>query len=33
MAGCGCEMKAQNEQEQRTLWVVLWINALMFVFE
>ena len=33
MAGGGCEMKAQNEQEQRTLWVVLWINALMFVFE
>ncbi|MDD2701349.1 MAG: cation transporter [Sideroxydans sp.] len=33
MAGCGCEMEARNEQERRTLRIVLGINALMFVFE
>lgn len=33
MPGCGCEMQAQNDQERKTLLVVLIINALMFVFE
>lgn len=33
MAGCGCEMEARNEQERRTLRIVLGINAAMFLFE
>ncbi|MEN9454922.1 MAG: hypothetical protein RL210_441 [Pseudomonadota bacterium] len=34
MAGCGCEMQAiQNRQQRKTLQLVLAINALMFVFE
>ena len=33
MAGCGCEMEARNEQERRTLRIVLGINAVMFLFE
>ncbi|MBA3024212.1 MAG: cation diffusion facilitator family transporter [Gammaproteobacteria bacterium] len=33
MAGCGCEMEARNEQERRTLRIVLGINAVMFMFE
>lgn len=33
MSGCGCEMEARNEQERKTLRLVLGINAFMFVFE
>lgn len=39
MAGCGCESKAdelaalQNGERRRTLWIVLVINAVMFVAE
>ena len=33
MSDCGCEMEARNEQERKTLLVVLGINAFMFVFE
>lgn len=33
MSGCECEMQARNEQERRTLRLVLAINALMFVVE
>lgn len=33
MSGCGCEMEAQNDQERKTLVIVLGINAFMFVFE
>lgn len=33
MAGCGCEMEARNEEERRTLRIVLGINAAMFLFE
>lgn len=33
MTGCGCEMEARNEQERRTLRIVLGINAAMFLFE
>lgn len=39
MSGCGCESKAeelvklQNGERRRTLWVVLGINAVMFVAE
>lgn len=33
MSGCGCEMEARNEQERKTLLVVLGINAFMFIFE
>ena len=33
MSGCGCEMKARNEQERKTLLIVLGINAFMFFFE
>ncbi len=33
MSGCGCEMTARNDAERKTLWIVLWINAVMFAFE
>lgn len=33
MSGCGCEMTARNDAERKTLWLVLWINALMFMVE
>lgn len=33
MSGCGCEIEARNEEERKTLLVVLGINAFMFVFE
>lgn len=33
MSGCGCEMEARNNQERKTLKIVLGINAVMFVFE
>ncbi|MCK5189507.1 MAG: cation transporter [Methylococcales bacterium] len=33
MSDCGCEMEAKNDQERRTLRLVLGINAFMFVFE
>lgn len=33
MSGCGCEMNARNQEEQKTLLLVLGINAFMFVFE
>ena len=33
MSGCGCEMTARNDAERKTLWLVLGINALMFVVE
>lgn len=33
MAGCGCEMEARNKQERKTLFIVLGINAFMFIFE
>ncbi len=33
MSECGCEMKAINTQERKTLIIVLVINAFMFVFE
>lgn len=33
MSGCGCEMEARNEQEGKTLLLVLGINAFMFFFE
>ena len=33
MSGCGCEMTARNAAERKTLWIVLWINAVMFAFE
>lgn len=33
MSGCGCEMEARNEQERKTLLLVLGINAFMFLFE
>jgi len=33
LSDCGCEMKARNEQERKTLVIVLGINAFMFVFE
>lgn len=39
MAGCGCDAKAdelaklQNDGRRRTLWIVLAINAVMFVAE
>ena len=26
-------MTARNDAERKTLWIVLWINALMFVVE
>jgi len=33
VSGCGCEIEAQNDQERKTLMIVLGINAFMFVFE
>lgn len=33
MSDCGCEIEARNEQERKTLMLVLGINAFMFVFE
>ena len=33
MSGCGCEMTARNAAERKSLWIVLWINAVMFAFE
>ncbi|MFZ5571467.1 MAG: cation transporter [Thermodesulfobacteriota bacterium] len=33
MTGCGCEIEARNEQERKTLLIVLGINAFMFVLE
>lgn len=33
MSDCGCEFEAQNEAERRTLRVLLYINAFMFVVE
>lgn len=33
MSDCGCEMEAANEQERKTLILVLGINVFMFVFE
>lgn len=33
MSGCGCGMEARNEEERKTLRIVLAINAFMFVFE
>src|SRR5512139_2518992 len=33
VVGCGCGMEARNEEERKTLRVVLAINAGMFVFE
>jgi len=33
VSGCGCEMQARDEQERKTLRIVLGINAFMFVFE
>lgn len=33
MSGCGCEMEARNEQERKTLKIVLAINFAMFVIE
>lgn len=33
MADCGCAMEARNRQERHTLWIVLGINAFMFIFE
>lgn len=33
VSGCGCEMEARNEQERKTLLLVLGINAFMFLFE
>lgn len=33
MSGCGCEMEARNEQERKTLLIVLGINAFMFFVE
>lgn len=33
MAGCGCEMEANDADERRTLRLVLGINAFMFVAE
>jgi len=33
VSGCGCEMEARNEQERKTLRLVLGINAFMFIFE
>ncbi|PTQ87330.1 cation transporter [Nitrosomonas ureae] len=33
MSGCGCEMETRNDQERKTLMIVLGINASMFVFE
>lgn len=33
MAGCECKMEARNEQERKTLLIVLGINAFMFVLE
>ena len=33
MSGCGYEMEARNEQERKTLLIVLGINAFMFIFE
>lgn len=33
MSGCGCEMEARNEQERKTLRIVLGINAFMFIVE
>ena len=33
MSGCGCEMQARDEQERKTLKIVLAINAFMFALE
>jgi len=33
MADCGCEFEATNDEQRRTLWLVLAINAMMFVLE
>lgn len=33
MSGCGCEMEVRNNQERKTLMIVLGINAFMFVLE
>ncbi|MBK6795963.1 MAG: cation transporter [Acidobacteria bacterium] len=33
MSGCGCEMEARNDQERKTLLIVLGINAFIFAFE
>ena len=33
MSDCGCEFEARNEQERKTLLLVLGINAFMFFFE
>lgn len=33
MSDCGCAIEARNEQERKTLLIVLAINALMFVVE
>lgn len=33
MSGCGCGIEAQNIAERKTLWLILWLNAMMFVIE
>ena len=33
MSDCGCEMEANNEQERKTLRLILGINAFMFAVE
>lgn len=33
MSGCGCEFEIQNKNQTRVLKQLLWINAVMFVFE
>lgn len=33
MAGCGCEVEISEQQQGKTLWVLLAINTVMFVVE
>lgn len=33
MSGCGCEVEISDRQQGRTLWILLAINAVMFVVE
>lgn len=33
LQGCGCPSEQAAQLEKRTLWLVLWINATMFLVE
>lgn len=33
MAGCGCEIEIEKQEQRKVLWLLLAINAVMFVVE